>query len=306
VDRDDTVIQSLEDITTKYCHPTHCDPYQDVLIAEVNDQIIAYARVTWWQIEGTGERIYFMAWYIRPEWRGKGLEETFLCRSQERIRQIIRQQDSDGYFGGARLYEAHAMDFQPDQARLLGAYGFQAVRWGSIMTCSDLQNIPDVPVPVGLEVQPAKPEHYRAVWEALLDAFQDDPGYTPPTEDDYARWQQGSQFQPALWKIAWDPAFANGAGAVAGMALNAITREPGGDERGTAWTEDICVRPHWRRRGLARALLASSMRMFRTMGFSQTSLGVDLNNPHGARQLYESMGYQLISVLTIYHKPVDL
>jgi ribosomal protein S18 acetylase RimI-like enzyme len=161
-------------------------------------------------------------------------------------------------------------------------------------------------MPVGLEVQPAKPEHYRQVWEALLDAFRDDAGCSQPTEDDYARWQQSSQFQPNLWQIAWDPDFANGEGAVAGMALNCITRETGEDEPGTAWTMDIGVRPAWRRRGLARALLARSMRMFHNMGFSQTSLGVDLNNPHGARQLYESMGYRLISVLIMYRKPVDL
>jgi ribosomal protein S18 acetylase RimI-like enzyme len=50
----------------------------------------------------------------------------------------------------------------------------------------------------------------------------------------------------------------------------------------------------------------SSMRMFRDMGYTQTCLGVDLDNPHGARQLYESMGYRLVSVLNIYRKPVDL
>ena len=48
------------------------------------------------------------------------------------------------------------------------------------------------------------------------------------------------------------------------------------------------------------------MRMFREIGFSQTSLGVDLNNLHGAHQLYQSMGYQLVSRLTICRKPVDL
>lgn len=304
VDHDDTVIASLEDITRKYSHPIHCDPYQDVLIAEVEAQIIAYARVTWWQLDGSAERIYFMAWYVRPEWRGKGLEETFLRMGQERLRQIIRQQDSEAPFRGARLFEAHAMDYQPEQARLLEAHGFQPVRWGSTMTCADLQHIPDAPMPAGLEVQAVRPEHYRAVWKALLESFQGDPGCAQPTEDDYAQWQQSAQFQPDLWQIAWDPDFGNGAGAIAGITLNCISRESGEDI--SAWTVDLGVRPAWRRRGLARALLASSMRMFRELGFNQVSLGVDLHNPHGARQLYESMGYRLINVLTIYHRPVDL
>ena len=203
-------------------------------------------------------------------------------------------------FSGVCMFEVHASSLQPELARVLEEEGFQAVRWGSMMTCANLQNIPDAPIPVGLEVRPVKPEHYRQVWDALLDAFHDDPGYTQPSEDDYATWQQSSQFQPGLWQVAWE------GDQVTGMVLNYITHNAAGDEPGLAWTEDISVRPPWRRRGLARALLARSMRMFREMGFNRTSLGVDLHNPHGARQLYESMGYQLVSTLTIYHKPVDL
>jgi ribosomal protein S18 acetylase RimI-like enzyme len=91
------------------------------------------------------------------------------------------------------------------------------------------------------------------------------------------------------------------------MVLNYVTCTPVvPSEPGTAWTEDICVRRPWRRRGLARALLARSMRMFREMGYNQTSLGVDLENPLEAARLYESMGYQNVCTFTDYRKPVDV
>ena len=151
-----------------------------------------------------------------------------------------------------------------------------------------------------MEVRPVKPEHYRQIWDALLDAFHDDPGYVQPTENDYASWQQSSQFQPDLWQVAWD------GDQVAGMVLNYTTHGSTGGEPGRAWTEDICVRRPWRRRGLARALLARSMKMFREIGFTQTSLGVDLDNDDGALQFYESMGYRPVSVQTTFRKPVDL
>jgi len=300
LDHDDTVLESLDDITNKYRHLTHCDPYQDVLIAEVSGQMIAYGRVTWWQIEVSGERIYLAKWYLRPAWRGQGLEKAFLHYNQERLRQIIRQQDIEAAFSGARLFEAQAMDFQPELTRLLEEEGFRAVQWASMMTCSDLQSVPDVPMPAGMEVRPVQPEHYRPIWDALLDAFHADPGYAPPSEEDYAAWRNSSQFRPDLWQVAWE------GNQITGMVLNYITHASAGDGPGLAWTEDICVRRPWRRRGLARALLARSMRMFRQLGFNQTSLGVDLNNSHGARQFYESMGYQVVSVLTIYRKPVDV
>lgn len=307
LDHDDTNLASLEDITNKYHHLTNCDPYQDVLIAELNDKMVAYGRVNWRQSEANGNRIYYLVWYIRREWCLHSLEKAFLHYNQERLRQIIRQQDSEASFNGARLFEAQAMDHQPELASLLEEDGFRAVSWGAKMTCSNLQYIPEVPMPAGLEVRPVKPEHHRQVWDALLEAFHDDPGYSEPTEDDYASWQHSSQFQPNLWQVAWEGS------QVTGMVCNYISHDfsglgtkPAAVGPGIAWTEDICVRPPWRRRGLARALLARSMRMFRDLGFTQTSLGVDLNNPEGAPQFYTSMGYQIAHRLTVYRKEVDL
>lgn len=297
------VSETLGDFINQYRHLTNCDPYQDVLIAEVNDQMVAHGRVSWQEVAASGsdsgERLYFLNWYMRPEWRGLGLEKTFLCQCQERLRQIIRQQGDGATNHGSRLFQAHATNFQPDKARLLEEDGFQAIRWACKMTCSDLQNIPEAPMPEGLEVRPVAPEHYRQVWNADIEAFQDHWGFIRPSEEDYAGWQQSSQFQPDLWQVAWDH------DQVAGMVLNYITQDPADAAAPRiAWTEDICVRRPWRRRGLARALLARSMRMFREMGFTQTSLGVDLNNLHGAHQLYESMGYQIVRLFTIYRKPV--
>jgi ribosomal protein S18 acetylase RimI-like enzyme len=302
----DNVLESLADMANKYRRTASGDPCQDVLIADVDGQMVGYGRVHWRQVLASGDRVYTMAWYIRPERQGQGLEEAFLERCKERARQIIRQQmedapESEAAFGGARLFEAEATDLQPALMRLLEAGGFRAVRWGSTMTCRDLQAISDAPMPPGLATRPVSAEHYRQIWDALLDAFRNDPGYAQPDDDEYARWQHSTQFQPGLWQIAWD------GDQVAGMVLNYITREPeGAAQPTTAWTEDICVRRPWRRRGLARALLARSMRMFREMGFTQTSLGVDLNNAESARQLYESMGYQIVHLLIIYRKTVDL
>ena len=40
----------------------------------------------------------------------------------------------------------------------------------------------------------------------------------------------------------------------------------------------------------------------REEGLTQTALGVDTQNPSGALQLYESMGYKVISQSTVYRK----
>jgi hypothetical protein len=39
--------ENLEDIVNNYTHLNHCDPYQDMLFAEINGEVVGYSRV-WW------------------------------------------------------------------------------------------------------------------------------------------------------------------------------------------------------------------------------------------------------------------
>ena len=50
-------INSLEEIKDNYDHLVNCDPYQDMLFAEVNGQMIGYSRVFWEKLS-EGIRIY--------------------------------------------------------------------------------------------------------------------------------------------------------------------------------------------------------------------------------------------------------
>ncbi len=90
---------------------------------------------------------------------------------------------------------------------------------------------------------------------------------------------------------------------VVGTVLNFV--DEGENEkyhRKRGHTEDISVRKLWRGRGMAKALLARSLRMFRDMGFDSTTLGVDAENPTGALRLYENMGYETARTILVYRK----
>jgi ribosomal protein S18 acetylase RimI-like enzyme len=89
------------------------------------------------------------------------------------------------------------------------------------------------------------------------------------------------------------------------MVLSSVNKDENaeyGRQRGR--TEPICVRKPWRRRGLARALLAQSLLMFREMGFDDVALGLDALNPNHVLDLYESMGYKVIRKWTMCRKPL--
>ena len=183
---------------------------------------------------------------------------------------------------------------------MLKSEGYTPARYGFMMLRANLENVPDLPLPPGLEVRPVRPEQYRMIWEASAEAFRDHWGYVEPQEEDYQGWLGGKEFQPELWQVAWD------GDQVAGMILNYIDPDENKTyQRKRGWTENICVRRPWRRKGLARALLARSIKMHRDLGMTETALGVDAENPNGARQLYESMGYETYRTMTTYRKAME-
>jgi mycothiol synthase len=56
------------------------------------------------------------------------------------------------------------------------------------------------------------------------------------------------------------------------------------------WVGILGVRPPWRRRGIALALLLHSFAVFRERGCTRVGLGVDAESTTGALELYERAG----------------
>ncbi len=148
--------------------------------------------------------------------------------------------------------------------------------------------LPDVSFPAGVELREAKPEHYRAIWDADQEAFHDHWGYSEPTEEMFEAWQKERLFQPQLWKVAWE------GDQICGMVRNFYDPQENEEfNRKRGHTEEISVRRPWRGKGVAKACIAESIKMFRDMGMEETVLNVDANNPNGALQLYQFMGYEV-------------
>jgi ribosomal protein S18 acetylase RimI-like enzyme len=53
---------------------------------------------------------------------------------------------------------------------------------------------------------------------------------------------------------------------------------------------------------VAKATIARSLRMFKDMGLREAALGVDAQNPTGALQLYEGLGFRIYKSGTNYRK----
>lgn len=65
----------------------------------------------------------------------------------------------------------------------------------------------------------------------------------------------------------------------------------------------VGVRPDWRRRGLASALLRTNHAGLWEYGVRTASLWTILENPTGSVALYESLGYRITDRQPRYRKP---
>jgi mycothiol synthase len=292
-----------EELEKYFAHLTNCDPYTDMIFAEVDPgdgrepEVIGYSRGTW-RMEASGERRYMFFVRILPKWRRKGIGLAMLHWMEGRLREIA----SDHPLEVEKYFLSVAEQGETDLVALLEKNGYQPARYGFEMVRPDLENIPDTPLPDGLEVRPVLPEHYRAIWEADSEAFRDHWGFVEPSEEDYQAWLvDTTTFQPELWQIAWDIA----TNQVAGQVRTYIDHEQNKlYHRQRGWTEFISVRRPYRRRGLARALIARSLRAQKQAGMTESALGVDSDNQSGATKVYEACGFRVVKKTTIYRKPL--
>ena len=232
---------TLDDVVRNYKHLTNCDPYRDMLFAEVDGEVIGYSR-TWWLDDLDGNRLYPHFGFLLPEWRGQGIRQAMLAYNEQHLCAV----DAGLPANGPRLFEVWASDTETHWVSLLAESGYQGVRFGFSMVRPDLENIPDLPLPEGIEFRPARPEHYRPIWEAAREAFRDEWGYSEAewSAEQFESWQAEPTFEPSLWQIAWD------GDEVVGMVLNFINRKENAEyHRQRGYTETICVRRPWRRRG---------------------------------------------------------
>ena len=132
--------------------------------------------------------------------------------------------------------------------------------WKWAKTIAALKSrVPEPNLPAGLELRPLTPEHYRAVWNSIQSSYAKGRYAEDATEERFRAYFESSVHDPALWQVAWDGE------EVAGQVLCKI-------ERGRGEVYEVSVRPQWRRRGVARGLLAFGLRALQQRGVSTVRL----------------------------------
>ncbi|WP_420642200.1 GNAT family N-acetyltransferase [Candidatus Leptofilum sp.] len=287
-------VATVEEIDNDYQHLTNCDSAQDMIVAEVHGEMVGYGRCSWEQ-EVDGDRIYFYFAHLLPAWRDEGIRRAMLQFNEDRLRAIAATHPNDG----KRWLGGWAAETETHWENLLLTHGYKPIRYFMEMVRPTLDDIPNLPLPAGIEVRRGTLEAWRQIWEAMREAFQDHWGHTKWPEEEFVGWSKDPNFNPNLWQVAWD------GDEVAGGVLNFINQvENETYDRKRGYTEDIFVRRPWRKQGLAKALIARSFQVLKDEGMTEAALSVDAENPTGAVRLYTGLGFETVKQSAAYRKPL--
>ena len=284
-----------DQFATFYADPPGTDPATDVAIVEVDGTMVGYGRAAWHQVVD-GPRVYEVIPFIDPAGTGVAAFEALVDALEARLRVIAARHPA-----GDKVFETFGGNRAPERDALLEARGYEPVRHFYSMVRPSVDDLPDAPLPEGLEIRGVLPAHLPAIWAAAIEAFRDHWGFTEPSEREYQEFLTDPvTSDTTLWRVAWD------GDEIAGQVrsfINQAQNERMGRRRG--YTEFISVRRPWRRRGLARALIAASFPLLRARGMTEAALGVDTQNLSGALRVYEGCGFVPVSRETTYQKPLD-
>lgn len=257
------------------------------LVAQVHQQVVGYSQIGSW-LEEDGRWVYLIRGWVLPKWRGLGIGTAMLHWGEGAARQMAAQHP-----GVPFEFAGNASSTEQDATALLLHEGYQAGYTVLEMGWDISTELPAHPLPPGIEVRAVLPEHYPLITASIAEAYQheyDDKRYQETFDSEaYIATLKAPGQDPTLWQIAWDGQ------EIAGQVLSLI-------ENGRAEVFEVSVRPAWRRKGLARALLTRALQELREREVKVIRLRTVADFRTRASDLYRSVGFRVLKEYPRYRK----
>jgi mycothiol synthase len=252
----------------------------DAWVVEVDGRIAGYADFE----AREGGRLMGDG-YVDPELRSRGVGSELLRLTEERASEEAAKLE-----GRVVLHNATLLgdDCVPN---LYERHGYEPVRtfWRMVV---DLHAPPVPRAPDGIEIRTMRPGEEEAIHQTIEEAFAGNWGHVPRPYEEFAKRTFAREaHDPSLYWVALE------GGEPVAAALTDWKRE--GD---WGWVNLIGVRPPWRRRGIAEALLQTAFAEFFRRGERRVGLGVDAESTTRATRLYERVGMRVFSRVAVYEK----
>jgi ribosomal protein S18 acetylase RimI-like enzyme len=257
-------------------------------IAQVGEEVAGYGRVSSWR-EADGTWVYLCLGWVLPQWRGRGIGTALLHWAEGLSRRLAAEEHP----GERAELAANASSTEHEATALLHNEGYYVGYTALAMILDPAAAVPDLPLPAGFTSRLALPSDFPGIAASVDEAYRfDNPGGRFGEDFDPAGYVvelSGSRCDPTLWQVAW------AGDEVAGQVIPVVSR-------GRAEVFEVSVRPAYRRRGLARALLCRALRGLRERAVYDIRLHTQDDFPTRAQDLYRSVGFRLHKAFPRYRK----
>ncbi|MGA7936673.1 MAG: GNAT family N-acetyltransferase [Kovacikia sp.] len=285
---------SVEELQVELSDPA-INQLRDLRLWEgANGKLIGFAQM--WISEPQAIQDGFLYFSVLPSARTLGLEAEMLAWAEALMRQLSQER------GLPAKLRSSAHETSTDRITLLNRKGFQAVRYFSRMERSLQVPIPQPQLPPGFTLRQTMGESDTPAWVDLYNqSFIDPWDHHTMTLEEANHWLTIPTYRSELdlVAIAPDGTFAAFCYSEIDPKYNACT----GRELGRVHL--LGTRRGFRRMGLGRAILLESLNRLKAAGMDTARLGVDTQNPTGARRLYESVGFSPVRTGIVFEKPIS-
>ena len=214
---------------------------------------------------------------IEARVREKGASGAFVCFFAAEVEKEMRRVLEDAGYAEVRTFFRMRIDLT---AASRGSDGSPAGDWPLVSEKSPREN---PSFPRNVEIRPIRlGQDDRAIHAVIQESFAK---HFRHTTQSFETWWSArthhERFDPALFLLAWDGADVAGG----------LTAYDFGD---IGFVRELGVRPAWRGKGIASALLRRSFESLRARGQLRVALGVDAEN-ESAIGLYQRLGMRVDS-----------
>lgn len=259
---------------------------------EANDVVkwTEVAKEAW--VYENGGSLAGIGWY--SAWGGVGVIVGVVAAKGIGIGADVVTRAETGLRAQGGVEKLQGIAREPDGAarRLFESRGYREARRFYDMAIELDAQPPEPVLPEGLVVDGLRPGEERAFYDAFVDSFQDHWDFHALPYEQWLALREGEHRdeEGPLWLVVRD-----------GDELAAVTRNEA-RRHGGGFVAALGVRPPWRGRGLAKALLHATFGEFWRRGVTRVTLGVDAESPTGATHLYERVGMHVEGCTIVFEK----
>ncbi len=286
---------AVEDLRLEFEHPK-LNKEKDLRLWESSEgELLGFGQI-WLELETEGKIDGFSYFRIHPDYRHTDVADQIVHWLEQRIAEETKARKLPGYlFNGIRSYEDFAKN-------LLEKHNFSIARYFFRMVRPLNEPIPEPQFPEGYTLRHVSDEQDLEKWvETFNLSFIDHWNHHPTTLEEHKHWLKDEKYNQErdLVLVAPDGTFA-------GFCFCEVDPDDNvRKNRKRGWIGLLGTRRGYRGLGLGKGLLLAGLQRLKLEGMEAAVLGVDAENPTGALQLYESVGFTKEYTSISYRKEIS-